>query len=454
MFTTRNPTTGEPIAEYTAHDDSELTRRLERAAAAFESWREGSIEKRTALLAELGEHLRAETERYAARATREMGKPHEQAVAEIEKCAWLCEYVAEHAPAVLQDERVGTEPGVRSLVTYEPLGPTLAIMPWNYPYWQVLRFAVPALAAGNVAVCKHAPTTMGCGEAIEEAFAAVGFPEGVFQTLRIETERVADVIAAERIEAVTLTGSTSAGRAVGATAGRELKKTVLELGGSDPFVVLDDADPEAAAAAAVRARTQNSGQSCIAAKRLFVHTDRFESFRAAFVEGMADLTVGDPTEQTTDVGPLARPDLVEQLHDQVEATVAAGATLACGGSRVDRPGNFYEPTVLVDPPADAPACTEEVFGPVAALIEVPDERTAIERANDTDYGLSASVWTADRARGERVVRSIRAGGGFVNSVSNSDPRLPFGGVGASGYGKELGEAGIREFTNRKTLWIE
>lgn len=454
MFTTRDPTTGEPLADYTAHDESAVSERLDRAATLFDRWRARPIERRTQLVARVGDQLRANTTEYATRITSEMGKPLPQATAEIEKCAWLCDHYAERAPAYLQDERIGTEPGVRSLVTYEPLGPVVGIMPWNYPFWQVFRFAIPAIVAGNVALCKHSPTTMGCGEAIADCFERAGVPDGVFQTLRIETDDVAGVIEDDAVAGVTLTGSTEAGRAVGATAGRELKRTVLELGGSDPFVVLDDADVPAAVRAAVRGRTQNSGQSCIAAKRLFVHTACIEPFCDAFVSRMANLTVGDPTAETTDVGPLARPDLLERLHEQVERTVAAGADLACGGSRADRPGNFYEPTVLLDPPADAPACREEVFGPVAVVSEVPDEQTAVERANDTSYGLSASVWTDDRGRGERVVRAIRAGAGFVNSISKSDPRLPFGGVGDSGVGTELGGPGVREFTNRKTLWIE
>ncbi len=454
MFTTRNPTTGEHLANYAPHDTTTVTDRFTRGETRFASWRDRPMTDRTELLAELADELRANTTTHAARVTREMGKPRDQAVAEVEKCARLCDHYAEHAPAFLHDERVGTEPGVRSVVSHEPLGPTLAIMPWNYPYWQVLRFAVPAIAAGNVVVCKHSPTTVGCNEAIADAFDAAGFPTGVFQSLRIETDRVERVIADDRIAAVTLTGSTRAGRAVAETAGQALKKTVLELGGSDPFVVLSDADVPVAAEKAVRGRTQNAGQSCIAAKRLFVHADRVESFTEAFVARMDALDVGDPTAETTDIGPLARPDLVERLHDQVERTVAAGATLACGGERPDRQGNFYAPTVLVDPPADAPACREEVFGPVAVVCSVPDEQRAVERANDTSYGLSASVWTTDSARGERVARDIRAGSVFVNAVPKSDPRLPFGGIGDSGYGTELGEAGIREFTQPKTLWIE
>jgi succinate-semialdehyde dehydrogenase/glutarate-semialdehyde dehydrogenase len=453
-FESVDPATGEVVATYDPHDEAAVEATLEAASDTFETWRDRRIETRQELAASLAETLRADAEAYAAVMTREMGKPTDQAVAEVEKCAWVCEYYAERAAEHLQDERIGTEPGVESYVSYEPLGPVLAVMPWNYPFWQVFRFAVPALTAGNVALVKHSPTTMGCGEAIVDAFRAAGYPADAVQSLRIGADRVAGVIADDRVRAVTLTGSTRAGRAVAGTAGRNVKKTVLELGGSDPFVVLDDADLDAAVETAVQARTLNSGQSCIAAKRLFVHTDVYERFVDRFVDGMAALSVGDPTDPDTDVGPQARADLLEGLHEQVADSVAAGATVRCGGEPLDRPGNFYPPTVLTDVPDDCPARTEELFGPVATVVEVADADEAIRFANDTDYGLSASVWTTDRERGRAVAERIEAGAAYVNELSKSDPRIPFGGIKQSGYGNELSRHGIREFTNAKTYWIE
>jgi len=454
MFETTNPATGERIDTYDPHDEAAVESALAAADEAFEDWRARPVERRQELAASLAETLREDTERYAEVMTREMGKPIDQAVAEVEKCAWVCDYYAERAAEHLQDERIGTEPGVESYVSYEPLGPVLAVMPWNFPFWQVFRFCVPALTAGNVALVKHSPTTFGCGAAIVEAFREAGYPAELLQTLRIEADRVEGVISDDRVRAVTLTGSTRAGRAVAEAAGRNIKKTVLELGGSDPYVVLDDADLDAAVETAVAARTQNSGQSCIAAKRLFVHTDVYEPFVERFVDGMRSLTVGDPTDPTTDVGPQAREDLLATLDEQVRASVSAGATVECGGEPLDRAGHFYPPTVLTGVPHDCPARAEELFGPVAAVVEVESEAEAVELANDTPYGLSASVWTEDRERGRRVAERIDAGAAFVNELSKSDPRLPFGGVKASGYGDELGRYGIREFTNAKTYWID
>jgi succinate-semialdehyde dehydrogenase/glutarate-semialdehyde dehydrogenase len=318
----------------------------------------------------------------------------------------------------------------------------------------VLRFAVPALTAGNVLVLKHSPVTFGCAKAIVEALHDSGYPEGTIQSLQIEAERVEDIIADDRIRAVTLTGSTRAGRAVAKTAGANIKKTVLELGGSDPYIVLDDADLDDAIETAVTARTQNSGQTCIAAKRMFVHTDVYEEFIERFTAQMESLTVGDPTDPETDVGPQAREDLLTSLHDQVTKSVDMGAVVECGGSPVDREGYFYSPTVLTDVPDDCPALTEELFGPVATVVEVDSEKTAIAKANDTQYGLSASIWTGDLERGRAVAEHVEAGAVYVNEMSKSDPRLPFGGIKDSGYGSELSYHGIREFTNAKTYWIE
>ncbi len=454
MFETTNPATGERIESYEPHDQTAVDAVLVDGTETFETWRERSIESRQELAASLAETLRKNVDRYARIMTREMGKPISQAISEVEKCAWVCEYYAERAAAHLQDERIGTEPGAETYVAYEPLGTVLAVMPWNYPFWQVFRFAVPALTAGNVALLKHSPTTFGCAEAIVSAFREAGYPEGAIRSLRIEAERVEGVINDDRVQAVTLTGSTRAGRAVAEAAGRNIKPTVLELGGSDPYIVLEDADLDDAIETAVAARTQNSGQSCIAAKRLFVHTDIYDEFLDRFVDRLSALTVGDPTDPKTDVGPQARADLLEALHEQVTASVDAGATLLCGGDPLDRAGNFYPPTVLTDVPADCPARTEELFGPVATAVEVDDETEAIERANDTPYGLSASVWTTDRERGRRVAEQVDAGAAFVNEMSKSDPRLPFGGIKDSGYGAELSQHGIREFTNAKTYWIQ
>ncbi|RLM90057.1 NAD-dependent succinate-semialdehyde dehydrogenase [Haloarcula sp. Atlit-7R] len=453
-FETTNPATGERIDTYEPHDDGSVDAALSAADSAAETWRSRSAEARQELAAELATVLRDRTKRYARLMAEEMGKPVDQGVGEIEKCAWLCDHYAENAAAYLHDERIGSDPGAETYIAYEPLGAVLGVMPWNFPFWQVFRFAVPAVTAGNTALLKHSPTTFGCAAAIESAFRDAGYPDAVFQSLRIEAERVADVVADDRIRAVTLTGSTRAGRAVAETAGRNITKTVLELGGSDPYVVLDDADLDAAVNTAVTARTQNGGQSCIAAKRLLVHTAVYDEFLDRFVDRMEAQTVGDPTSPETDIGPQARADLRSELHEQVEASVAAGATCRCGGDPIDGDGFYYPPTVLTDAPADCPARTEELFGPVATVIEVADEAAAVAVANETDYGLSASVWTEDRKRGRHVAERIDAGAAFVNEMSKSDPRLPFGGVKDSGYGLELSRHGIREFTNAKTYWIE
>ncbi len=454
MFETTNPATGERIETYETHNDAALESALADVDETFETWQKRSIEFRQELAASLAETLRDNTDEYARVMTREMGKPISQGIGEVKKCAWVCEYYAERAAAHLQDERIGTEPGAETYVAHEPLGTVLAVMPWNFPFWQVFRFAVPALTAGNTVLLKHSPTTFGCAEAIVSAFREAGYPEGAIRSLRIEAERVEGVIDDDRVQAVTLTGSTRAGRAVAEAAGRNIKPTVLELGGSDPYIVLDDADLDDAIETAVTARTQNSGQSCIAAKRLFVHTAVYDEFVDRFVDRMAALTVGDPTDPETDVGPQAREDLLETLHEQVTASIDAGATVLCGGDPLDRTGNFYPPTVLTDVPVDCPARAQELFGPVATVVEVDDETEAVKLANDTPYGLSASVWTTDRERGRRVAEEIDAGAAFVNKMSTSDPRLPFGGIKDSGYGSELSQHGIREFTNAKTYWIQ
>ena len=451
-----NPATGEVVDSYDQHTEQDTDAALERAADAFDEWRERSIQRRERLLEAAADVLRANTRQYAETITEEMGKPIEQAVSEVEKCARGCDHYAEHASAYLQAEHHPSPAGTSAKTVYEPLGPVLAVMPWNFPFWQVFRFAAPSLTAGNVGLLKHASNVPGCARAIEEVFREAGYPEGVFQSLLLPSERVEGVVADDRVRAVTLTGSGPAGRAVAATAGENLKKSVLELGGSDPFVVLDDADVESAAEVGAWARNQNGGQSCIAAKRFVIHVDVYDEFLDAFTEEIESLVVGDPMDEQTDVGPQARPGLRDDLHEQVAASVEAGATVVTGGEPLDDEadqGTYYPPTILTDVPEGCPVDSEETFGPVAAVYEVADETAAVELANDTDFGLGASVWTEDRERGERVARRIDAGCVYVNELVTSDPRVPFGGIKDSGYGRELAAAGIQEFVNRKTVWV-
>ena len=454
FFETVNPATEEVENTYEKHSSEDVEEILTEADETFNGWNTKRIEERESLLSEAADVLRDRKREYAETMTREMGKPVSQAVAEVEKCAWVCEYYAERAGEHLQDERIGGEPGTKTYARYEPLGVVLAVMPWNYPFWQVFRFAAPALAAGNVGILKHASNVPGCALAIQDVFDRAGFPEGAFSALLVDSGDVDSVIRDDRVRAVTLTGSNPAGEAVASTAGEEIKKTVLELGGSDPFVVLDDADVEAAAETAAQARNLNSGQSCIAAKRHIVHEDIYEDFLKAFVGEVNDMTVGDPAEEDTDVGPQARGDLRDELHAQVKASIEAGATLETGGEIPDGDGYYYPPTVLTDVPDACPVANEEVFGPVAAVFPVSDEDEAVELANSSRYGLGTSVWTEDLRRGEDLTRRIDAGMTFVNGLVRSDPRLPFGGVKESGYGRELAADGIREFTNKKTVWIQ
>jgi succinate-semialdehyde dehydrogenase/glutarate-semialdehyde dehydrogenase len=396
--------------------------------------------------------LENEKGRWGELMTLEMGKTIGAAVAEAEKCAWVCRYYADHAERFLADEPVSTDAS-RSFVAYEPLGAVLAIMPWNFPFWQVFRFAAPNLMAGNVCLLKHASNVPQCALAIEEVFRRAGFPEGVFQTLLVGSDRVAALIEDPCIAAVTLTGSEAAGVSVGRAAGGQIKKVVLELGGSDPFIVLPSANLDEAVATAVRARTINNGQSCIAAKRFIVHRDIAAEFERRFTEKMAALKVGDPLDPSTDIGPLATPAIVNEVHDEVQKTLAKGGRRVLGGHRLDRPGNFYAPTVLADIPSDSPAAQEEIFGPVASLFPAASLDEAIALANQTRFGLASSVWTNDSGERDRCVREIEAGSVFVNGMVKSDPRLPFGGVKHSGVGRELSEHGIREFVNVKTVWI-
>ncbi len=451
-FRSLNPATEELLARFEEHDEDQVSERLERAQRAYQDWRTTSFAERAAVLHRTADLLRKEQAEHARRMTLEMGKPIGQAEAEVEKCAWVCAWYAEHAERLLAPEPVETDAD-RSRVRFDPLGGVLAIMPWNFPYWQVFRFAAPTLMAGDVGLLKHAENVPQCAEALEELFRRAGAPEGVFQNLRIRPERVADVIEHPVVAAVTLTGSERAGSAVASQAGHHLKKTVLELGGSDPFVVLEDADVATVARHAAKARTQNSGQSCIAAKRFVVMEGVADAFVEAFRGELEALRVGDPLARETDLGPLARDDLRESLERQVKRTLEAGARLVTGGKRPEGRGFFYPPTLLdgVDPGMVA-GC-QETFGPVAAVLRAKSEEEAIRLANASPYGLGASLWTVDVERAERLVPRIEAGCVFVNDVVKSDPRVPFGGVRRSGYGRELGIFGIREFVNVKTVWM-
>jgi len=449
-----DPSTGARIETYEEHTESDVTEALDRSNEAFDDWRTRPIRDRERLLEAAGEVLRDNKREYAETMAQEMGKPITQAIAEVEKCAWVCDHYAKYASTYLDPDPHPSPPGSTVKTKYEPLGPILAVMPWNFPFWQAFRFAAPYLTAGNVGLLKHASNVPGCALAIEDVFREAGYPEGVFQSLLVPSDLVDDVIADDRIRAATLTGSGPAGRAVAATAGEHLKKTVLELGGSDPFLVLDDADIAAAAETGAWARNQNGGQSCIAAKRFIVHTDVYDDFLDAFVDEINSLIVGDPMDEETDIGPQARQDLMEELHEQVAESVDAGATVVTGGEPLDREGVFYPPTILTDAPEGCPVDSEETFGPVATVYEVADEDEAVSKANDTNFGLGGSIWTENRDRGERIAGRIDAGCVYVNQLVKSDPRVPFGGVKDSGYGRELSEAGIKEFVNRKTVWVE
>jgi succinate-semialdehyde dehydrogenase/glutarate-semialdehyde dehydrogenase len=448
-----NPATGEVLARHEEISDAELEARLARAGQTFRSWRRRPFAERGALMARAGEVLEQRKEHWARTMTLEMGKTFRSAVAEAEKCAWACRFYAEHAERFLADEEVKAS-ATRSFVRSLPIGPVLAVMPWNFPFWQVFRFAAPALMAGNVGLLKHASNVPQSALAIEEVFRLAGFPDGCFQTLLVGSSRVARIVEDERVAAVTLTGSEGAGAAVAAAAGRAIKKTVLELGGSDPFVVMPSANLEVAVKTAVTARCINNGQSCIAAKRFIVHDRIYDRFERAFVQQMGALQVGDPMAPTTDVGPLATAAELEKLAAQVNAAVKDGARLLCGGKPTGGKGYYYPPTVLSSVPRGSPAYREEIFGPVAMLHRVKDVDEAIAVANDVPFGLGSSVWTNDEAERRRFVDDLEAGATFVNAMVASDPRLPFGGVKRSGYGRELAREGIREFVNLKTVVVQ
>jgi succinate-semialdehyde dehydrogenase/glutarate-semialdehyde dehydrogenase len=454
VITTTNPATGQPLEAYEPMTPEQVEQAVQRGYTAAASWGETSLGSRLEALSRLAVLLRTESPRLAALITAEMGKPIAEAEGEVEKSAITAEYYAAHAPAILADEPVDVgEP--EAWVAYEPIGLVLAVMPWNFPVWQVLRFAVPTLAAGNGVLLKHSPNVTGSALALQQLFVDAGFPDGLMITLVLDEADVPatieELIADDRIAAVTLTGSNRAGAAVGAAAGRASKRSVLELGGSDAFVVLADADVPAAAAAAVRARFTNSGQSCVCAKRFIVEAVVAEEFLELFVQGVEALKPGDPADRAVTLGPLARDDLRVALHRQVAESVAAGAKLLTGGQPVDGPGYYFEPTVLTGATPGMPAFDEETFGPLAAVAIAADQAEAISLANATQYGLGLSVWSAEH--GVEVARRITSGAAFINAVVASDPRVPFGGTKNSGYGRELSTAGIREFTNTRTYWV-
>ncbi|WP_406693294.1 NAD-dependent succinate-semialdehyde dehydrogenase [Saccharopolyspora sp. ID03-671] len=452
MIVSTNPATEAELARFEAHTGADVDAALDDAVAAQRDWRTRPIAERVELLRSIAAVLRAGRSGYARLITAEMGKPIAEAEAEIDKCALTCEHYAEHAADYLAGRPVESN-AAESTVVYDPLGVVLAIMPWNYPFWQYFRFAAPALAAGNGAILKHANNVPQCALAVEEVVREAGAPEGLCRSLLLPVPAVADVIADDRIAAVTLTGSTEVGAIVAAQAASHLKKQVLELGGSDPFIVLADADIAAAAETAVKARFINVGQSCVNAKRFLVEEPVADEFVAAFTEAAEALPVGDPTDPATRIGPMARANLRDALHDQVRRTAEAGATVLTGGKPLDGPGHFYPPTVLDHVSPGMAAFTEETFGPVAAITRVADAEEALKLANQTEFGLGAALWTRDLDRARDFARRIDAGAVFVNGLVASDPRLPFGGIKKSGYGRELGAEGIREFVNVKTLWI-
>jgi succinate-semialdehyde dehydrogenase / glutarate-semialdehyde dehydrogenase len=450
---TINPTTGEVVKQFQALTDAEVDGRIAKAAKAFQSFRKTSFADRAQWMLKAGEILEAEKTELGRLMTLEMGKTFSSAVAEAAKCAGACQYYAENAAKFVADEVIETS-ATKSYIHYQPVGIVLAVMPWNFPFWQVFRFIAPGLMAGNVGLLKHASNVPQCALKIEEILVRAGFPAGVFQTLLIGASQVDRILNDPRVAAATLTGSEQAGIQVGVSAAKRIKKVVLELGGSDPFIVMPSANIDEAASTAVKARVINNGQSCIAAKRFIVHEQIADKFEKEFLSRMQALKLGDPFDEKTDVGPLATPDAVKDLDADVQKTLHAGGKLLAGGKPVNGPGNFYLPTVLTNIPKDSPAYREEFFGPVASIFRVKNLDEAIAIANDSRFGLGASAWTNDAAEREQLINELEAGMVFINQMVASDPRVPFGGVKASGHGRELGPYGIREFTNIKTVWIK
>ncbi len=454
VLTSINPATGKEIARYKAHTDKQVNAALSKAADTFDEWRRLPFAKRAAVLKNIAKAIRKDMDRLVMLATTEMGKPLAQGYYEVEKCAKTLEFYAREGARFLKDEVIETD-ARKSYVSYQPLGAVFAIMPWNFPYWQVFRAFAPTVMAGNVMVLKHASNVSGCALAIEEIILKGGAPKGLLQTLLIPASKAESIIDDDRIAAVTLTGSTQAGRKVAAAAGRNLKKAVLELGGSDPYVILADADLNLAVEIAVRGRLVNSGQSCIAAKRFVVHKAVRKAFEKSYTEAMKQATYGDPTDAGSRIGPMARVDLRDELHQQVLKSIEMGAKLLCGGFIPDMPGAYYPPTVLTNVKKGMPAYDEELFGPVAAIIEAKDDEQALKIANDTIYGLGAGILSANRKKAEQIAAmELQAGNCYVNDFVHSDPLLPFGGIKQSGYGRELGSYGIKEFVNIKSVYIK
>jgi len=447
-----SPMTGQVLERFVEYSPAQVTQIIEQVQDAWPAWRRTSLEHRSQRMRALADELRRDQQRLACLMAEEMGKPLGEGRAEIEKCAWVCEHYADHAAAYLAPQAVVSDAG-RSQIAFRPLGAILAVMPWNFPFWQVFRFAAPALMAGNVGLLKHASNVPRCALAIEKLFERAAFPPQVFRTLLIGSAQVDEVLGHAAVRAVTLTGSDLAGRKVAAKAGALLKKSVLELGGSDPFIVMPDADLTEAAAQGARSRCLNAGQSCIAAKRFIVFDEVYGEFLSLLKQSMAALKVGDPLLETTQVGPMARGDLRQELHAQVQESLAAGAELILGGQPLPQAGYYYPPTILAGVAPGMPAYDQELFGPVAAVIRVFDEAQALAVANDTLFGLGASIWSGDSQRAEALAAEIEAGAVFVNGMVKSDPRLPFGGIKESGYGRELADYGIREFVNVQTVWV-
>ena len=447
-----NPATGEVLKTFEPYSITQVEQALQEASKAFKRWRVTSFDERAVLFHRAASYLRDHKEELARLATLEMGKPIVEAEAEVEKCALNCDFYADNAERFLADQPIETN-ATSSYVEFQPLGVVLALMPWNYPFWQVFRFAAPALMAGNTAVLKHASNVSICALKIEHIFEESGFPQGIFRTVLVPGAETGSLIADRRIAAVTLTGSDVAGVAVASASGQVLKKNVLELGGSDAFIVLEDADLDGAAQMAVKARFQNTGQSCIAAKRFIVVESVAKAFEQKFVEAAKQLTLGDPLQRETQIGPMARGDLRDALDQQVSTSVTMGARVLLGGRPLEGRGYFYEPTIITQVTTEMPMFCEETFGPAAAVIYARDGEHAIELANESDYGLGGNLWTSDIERGRRLARDLESGGVFINGMTASDPRLPFGGIKRSGYGRELSSYGIREFVNIQTVWI-